>query len=380
MSSLALYFHWPFCASKCPYCDFNSHVRDRIDVPSWGRAFAQELQLHKDLLGDRQIRSIFFGGGTPSLMPPSLVAEILDNVAKLWSVDREIEITLEANPNSVEVDKFKALSVAGINRVSIGIQSLRQTDLTFLGRLHSVDEGIRAIETAQNCFKRASFDLIYARPEQTLASWRDELTQALAFGTEHLSLYQLTIEPGTAFATRHARGDFKLPNDDLAADLYNLTNELTTQAGLQTYEISNYARPGCESQHNLAYWQYQDYAGIGPGAHGRVTIADKKYATKQFKVPETWLKHALEQGSGFDEKFQLDQEEQASEMLLMGLRLSRPFNVKELPCAADKILDFTGIDRLVKADLIAYDGITLDVSPKGRLCLNEILRLIRRSS
>ncbi len=375
---LALYLHWPFCASKCPYCDFNSHVRNSIDVDTWRAAFIKELRRHRLLTGERQISSIFFGGGTPSLMPPALVQDILSEIDRLWNIPTNIEITLEANPNSVEVDNFKTLAQAGINRVSLGIQSLNPDDLKFLGRLHSVDEGRRAIETAQNCFKRVSFDLIYARPHQTLAQWESELRDALQYGTEHLSLYQLTIEPGTAFATRHARGDFTLPNEDLAADLYEMTTDLCAERGLIGYEVSNYAKPGCESQHNLAYWLYQDYAGIGPGAHGRLTLNGHGHATKQYRAPETWLSNCLEHDNGFDEDTLLIPQEQASEMLLMGLRLNRPFDLGRLPCLADDVLDFTAIDRLVKSGLIVYDETTLMATPQGRLCLNEILRLIRR--
>lgn len=376
---LALYLHWPFCASKCPYCDFNSHVRNQIDIDAWRQAYRMELRRHRALLGMRQVNSIFFGGGTPSLMPPSLVEDILQEVTELWQVPSTVEITLEANPNSVEVDNFRALSSAGVNRVSLGIQSLRQDALKFLGRLHSVDEAIRAIDTAQQYFQRVSFDLIYARPNQALADWQAELSQALEVGTEHLSLYQLTIEPGTAFATRYARGDFALPNDDLSADLYDLTAELTAQQGLLGYEVSNYARLGCESRHNLAYWNYQDYAGIGPGAHGRLTINDIRYATKQYRAPETWLQQVTK-GNGSDELIQLSSQEQASEMLLMGLRLNQAFDTGRFPCSIDEVLDKEGIERLVKANLITYDGTMLQVSPRGRLCLNEILRIIRRSS
>ncbi|MBW8309523.1 MAG: radical SAM family heme chaperone HemW [Candidatus Paracaedibacteraceae bacterium] len=380
MTALALYIHWPFCAAKCPYCDFNSHVRNQIDIDAWRQAYLKELRRHFNLVGKRRISSIFFGGGTPSLMPPSLVQDILAEVANLWSIDSTIEITLEANPNSVEVNNFRALAASGINRISLGIQSLRQDDLTFLGRLHSVEEGIHAIKTAQYCFKRVSFDLIYARPHQTLDAWQAELSQALVFGTEHLSLYQLTIEPGTAFATRYARGDFVLPDEDLAADLYNLTTEITLSHGLEGYEISNYARPGYESQHNLAYWRYQDYAGIGPGAHGRLALKGVGHATKQYRAPETWLRQVIDADNGFDEINQLSVQEQASEMLLMGLRLNQPFDLKRLPCAVDQVLDMKGIERLAKAHLITYDESKLQVSPLGRLCLNEVLRIIRRPS
>jgi oxygen-independent coproporphyrinogen-3 oxidase len=375
---LALYLHWPFCASKCPYCDFNSHVRNTIDLDQWRTAFIKELRRHRELIGPKTISSIFFGGGTPSLMPPALVNDILSEINSLWDVPAHIEITLEANPNSVEVDNFKALAQAGINRVSLGIQSFNPDDLKFLGRLHSVDEGRRAIETAQSCFKRVSFDLIYARPNQTLEQWESELKDALSYGTEHISLYQLTIESGTAFATRHARGDFILPNEDLAADLYEMTTNLCAEQGLISYEVSNYAKLGCESQHNLAYWRYQDYAGIGPGAHGRLTLNGQGHATKQFRAPETWLTNCIDHSNGFDEDHLLTAREQASEMLLMGLRLNQPFNLKRLPCSAKEVLDFNAIDRLVKSEMMVYDGNNLMATPQGRLCLNEILRLIRR--
>ena len=375
---LALYLHWPFCASKCPYCDFNSHVRSTIDLDQWRTAFIKELRRHRELIGPRTISSIFFGGGTPSLMPPALVNDILSEINRLWDVPARIEITLEANPNSVEVDNFKALAQAGINRVSLGIQSFNSNDLKFLGRLHSVDEGRNAIETAQSCFKRVSFDLIYARPNQTLKQWESELKNALSYGTEHLSLYQLTIEPGTAFATRHARGDFILPDDDLAADLYEMTTNSCAEHGLISYEVSNYAKLGCESQHNLAYWRYQDYAGIGPGAHGRLTLNGQGHATKQFRAPETWLANCIDHSNGFDEDHLLTAKEQASEMLLMGLRLNQPFDLKRLPCSAKEVLDFNAIDRLVKSEMMVYDGNSLMATPQGRLCLNEILRLIRR--
>lgn len=375
---LALYLHWPFCASKCPYCDFNSHVRSTIDLDQWRTAFIKELRRHRELIGPRTISSIFFGGGTPSLMPPALVNDILSEINRLWDVPARIEITLEANPNSVEVDNFKALAQAGINRVSLGIQSFNSNDLKFLGRLHSVDEGRNAIETAQSCFKRVSFDLIYARPNQTLKQWESELKDALSYGTEHLSLYQLTIEPGTAFATRHARGDFILPDEDLAADLYEMTTNSCAEHGLISYEVSNYAKLGCESQHNLAYWRYQDYAGIGPGAHGRLTLNGQGHATKQFRAPETWLINCIDHNNGFDEDHLLTAKEQASEMLLMGLRLNQPFDLKRLPCSAKEVLDFNAIDRLVKSEMMVYDGNNLMATPQGRLCLNEILRLIRR--
>ncbi len=380
----ALYIHWPFCVSKCPYCDFNSHVRKSIDESQWQEAFVRELNRHRELTGPRDLTSIFFGGGTPSLMNPKTVELILKTAADLWSFTPGMEITLEANPNSVEVNKFEALALSGVNRVSIGIQSLITEDLKFLGRSHSVSEGIQAIETAQKCFQRVSFDLIYARPHQTLEAWEVELKQALSFGTEHLSLYQLTIEQGTAFANQHARGDFILPDEDAAAELYQLTARLCAEKGLKDYEISNYARPGCESQHNLTYWRYGDYMGVGPGAHGRLTMMDdgqaQRFATRQYKAPETWLsKGSTDSTGGFstEESLVLDASQQVDEMLLMGLRLAEPFDLRRLPLPWEEVINEEALTRLEAADLIDLQNDCVLLHPRARLCLNEILRQIR---
>ncbi|OJS43028.1 coproporphyrinogen III oxidase, partial [Escherichia coli] len=281
----ALYVHWPFCLAKCPYCDFNSHVRDRIVAEEWERALLADLQHEAGRPGRGLVGSVFFGGGTPSLMPPSLVAGILARTEQLLGFAPNVEITLEANPSSVEADKFAALAAAGVNRVSLGVQALDDRALRMLGRLHSADEALAALDTAQRHFGRVSIDLIYARPGQTVSAWERELSRALTFGTEHLSLYQLTIEPGTRFATDVRRGDMVPLGDDEAADLFALTREMTAAAGLPAYEISNHARPGCESRHNLAYWRYQDYAGIGPGAHGR----RGGIATVRHRKPENYL-------------------------------------------------------------------------------------------
>lgn len=377
----ALYIHWPFCVSKCPYCDFNSHVRKSIDETQWQESFVRELKRHRDLTGPRQLTSIFFGGGTPSLMDPRTVELILNTAANLWTFTPNMEITLEANPNSVEVSKFEALSQSGVNRVSIGIQSLITDDLKFLGRLHSVDEGLRAIETAQKCFDRVSFDLIYARPNQTPVTWTEELTRALAFGTEHLSLYQLTIEQGTAFANQHARGDFILPDEDDSAELYQLTAQLCESKGLMDYEISNYARPRCESQHNLTYWRYGDYMGVGPGAHGRLTLMDsegtpQRFATRQYKAPETWLTKG--ELSATEESALLDTDQQVDEMLLMGLRLAEPFDLRRLPKSWHEVVNIDVLNRLAKTGFIDFKDDTISLHPPARLCLNEILRQIRR--
>lgn len=266
---LALYVHWPFCVSKCPYCDFNSHVRERVDQARWREALLADLAHEASVLPERRLGSIFFGGGTPSLMPPETVAAILDAAARAWTFDDGIEITLEANPSSVEAARFADIAAAGVNRVSLGLQALDDAALRFLGRAHGVDEGLAALATAQAAFRRVSFDLIYARPGQSLEAWEAELRRAIGFGTEHLSLYQLTIEPGTRFATLAAKGELTIPDADLGADLFEATRAITAAAGLPAYEISNHARPGAESRHNLTYWRYRDYAGIGPGAHGR---------------------------------------------------------------------------------------------------------------
>lgn len=392
-SSLALYIHWPFCVSKCPYCDFNSHVRKDIDEQQWLHGYLRELRAYRERTGPRVLSSIFFGGGTPSLMNPKTVEGILGEAKALWTCPEGIEITLEANPNSVEVNKFKDLGLVGINRVSLGIQSLRPDDLQFLGRAHSVGEGKRAIEMAQQNFSRVSFDLIYTRPHQTLEAWQSELQEGLAFGTEHLSLYQLTIEPGTAFAHQYARGDFSLPTEDESALLYEYTAQACAEKGLMDYEISNYAQVSRESQHNLTYWRYGDYVGVGPGAHGRLTLSGEgKVATKQYRAPQTWLSNALGQegaqkrSSGnfltqaTQEVESLDLSQQADEMLLMGLRLKEPFDLERLPLPWCQMIDRQALDRLTHANMIEFGGRYVKLTPTARLCLNEILRQLRSES
>ncbi len=315
--AFALYIHWPFCLAKCPYCDFNSHVRERTDMAAWQTALLADMAHEAALTGGRELTSIFFGGGTPSLMPPALVAALIEAASRHWRFAPGIEITLEANPSSVEAANFAALASVGINRVSLGLQALDDKALTFLGRLHNASEGLAALEVAQRHFARVSFDLIYARPDHTETLWRAELARALALGTGHLSLYQLTIEPGTRFATLVREGRFTPLDDDAAGDLFALTREMTTAAGLPAYEISNHARPGEESRHNLTYWRYQDYAGIGPGAHGR----RGGFATVRHRKPENFLKAVNAQRHGIAEIRELGIREQAAEALLMGLRL-----------------------------------------------------------
>ena len=313
----ALYIHWPFCLKKCPYCDFNSHVRDSVDVGQWRHALIADMRREAEVAGGEPLESIFFGGGTPSLMPPELVGDLLQEAEVLWGFEANVEITLEANPSSVEAAKFAGLASAGVNRVSLGIQSLADDCLQFLGRLHSAAEALAALDIAQAQFARVSFDLIYARPGQTEAEWADELTRALALGTDHLSLYQLTIEPSTRFATDVRIGAFTPLPDDPAADLYAKTLEMTENAGISAYETSNFARPGQQSRHNLTYWRYADYCGIGPGAHGR----RNGVATERHKKPETYLSKAETAGDGIQTSRDLGPHEQVSEAIMMGLRL-----------------------------------------------------------
>ncbi len=313
----ALYIHWPFCLAKCPYCDFNSHVRDRVDHGLWERALLADMRREAEVAGGQPLRSIFFGGGTPSLMPPALVERLLREAEHLWGFDPDIEITLEGNPSSVEAANYAALASAGINRASLGIQALDNVTLRFLGRLHDADEALTALDVAQQHFDRVSFDLIYARPGQTVAQWEAELRRAIGFGTSHLSLYQLTIEPGTRFETMVRKGDFEPLDDDACADLFDLTRAVTAAAGLPAYEISNHARPGDEGRHNLTYWRYEDYCGIGPGAHGR----RGGVATTRHRKPENWLDAIARQEDGIAEARPLARNERAAEAMLMGLRL-----------------------------------------------------------
>ncbi len=313
----ALYIHWPFCLAKCPYCDFNSHVRETVDHAAWEATLLADLRHEAELAAGEPLGSIFFGGGTPSLMPPALVARLLAEAEQLWGFAPGIEITLEGNPSSVEAANYAALAAAGVNRASLGIQALDDQTLRFLGRLHDADEGLRALETAQRAFSRVSFDLIYARPGQTAEAWAAELQRALGFGTSHLSLYQLTIEPGTRFESMVRRGEFAPLDDDSCADLFSLTRQITAASGLPAYEISNHARLGDESRHNLTYWRYQDYVGIGPGAHGRRNGT----ATVRHKKPENWLNAVAANGHGIAENRVLGDNEQAAEAMLMGLRL-----------------------------------------------------------
>ena len=356
----ALYIHWPFCLRKCPYCDFNSHVRNGVDHDLWQSSLLADMAREAEMAGgpnaDGPLDSIFFGGGTPSLMPPALVARLLAEAERLWGFAPGIEITLEANPSSVEAGNFAALAGAGVNRVSLGLQALDDEALHFLGRLHDVSEGLAALEVAQRHFARVSFDLIYARPGQSEGEWEAELARALAFGTGHLSLYQLTIEPGTRFATLARKGKLVLPGEDQAAAMFNHTQVATAAHGLPAYEVSNHARPGEESRHNLTYWRYQDYVGIGPGAHGRRGGPNsEKLATVRHKKPENWLAAVARSGDGIAEARALPQREQAAEAMMMGLRLEEGVAPAELAARLG-----LGVSELVdEAKLALYQSLGL---------------------
>ena len=372
----ALYLHWPFCQSKCPYCDFNSHVAAEIDQARWERAYLAETDRVAGLTSGRVLRSVFFGGGTPSLMHPDLVAAILERIRRSWRTSNSFEVTLEANPTSVEAGRFAGYRDAGVNRISMGIQALNDPDLKALGRLHSAAEALKAFEIARRLFDRVSFDLIYARQDQSLAAWREELGRALSLAVDHLSLYQLTIEDGTAFGARAAAGKLRgLPDEDLAADLYEATQELCENAGFPAYEVSNHAKTGAQSLHNRVYWEYGDYAGIGPGAHGRLTLNGIRYATDTPRLPGAWLERAEVHGSGELSSEALTPEEQFSEFLLMGLRLREGVDLARLDRTkpADFAMNYNGL--IESGHLEIADG-RLRTSALGRPVLNAVLREI----
>jgi oxygen-independent coproporphyrinogen-3 oxidase len=379
-SGLALYIHWPFCVAKCPYCDFNSHVRERIDAERWHASYLASLQRAADEIGPRRLASIFFGGGTPSLMPPRTVAALIDHARALWPFADEIEITLEANPSASEAERFAALRAAGVNRLSLGIQALDEDSLRFLGRTHSLPEALAALARAQAIFPRTSFDMIYARPGQSVAQWDAELRRAISLGTEHLSVYQLTIEPGTAFFGAHRRAEFSLPDDDLAADLLERTQDVLGAAGMPAYEISNHARPGAECRHNMTYWRYGEYLGIGPGAHGRLAANGGREATRHHRLPETWLAAVEAGGSGEAERAPLDRSERGREMLLMGLRLSEGVDRTRFAAETGKRLEeFVAgavLDRLVKTGLLECGATALRATRAGRQRLDSVLRAL----
>ena len=370
-----VYVHWPFCLSKCPYCDFNSHVRHAaIDEARFARAFASEIAHSAPRLPGRMVSSIFFGGGTPSLMAPQTTGAILDAIAQQWSIAPDVEVTLEANPTSVEATRFRGFRTAGVNRVSLGVQSLDDAALAQLGRLHSAREALDAVAIARAAFERFSFDLIYARPDQTPQGWRVELDRALEENSEHLSLYQLTIEADTPFATLHAAGKLRVPDPDTARALFDLTQEITAAQGLPAYEVSNHARPGAECRHNLIYWRCGEYVGVGPGAHGRLSIDGARFATATEKQPERWLERVERHGHGLIVEEALSREEQGDELLLMGLRLAEGIDPERFAATAGRSLDADRIADLCAQDLLEIDGSgRLRVTPAGFPLLDAVV-------
>jgi oxygen-independent coproporphyrinogen-3 oxidase len=375
-----LYVHWPFCVSKCPYCDFNSHVADTVDPAAWQRSLLAELDYYGIKTKGRRLDSVFFGGGTPSLMPPAIAGALLDALAGYWSLAPDLEITLEANPSSVEAQKFADFRAAGVNRVSVGVQSLDNDALRFLGRAHSATDAIQAITIAERTFERTSFDLIYALPGQSRAAWSGQLATALARNPGHLSLYQLTIERGTPFFSDHRNGAFFLPEEDLAADLYELTGEMTEKAGLPAYEVSNHAAIGQESRHNLTYWRGGDYVGIGPGAHGRLTIDGKRLQTEQIPGPANWLSTVAEKGNATRLSTTVSDTEQIEEFLLMGLRLAagidRDLFARITGRALDDCIDQAQLPALEAAGLVVADAQGLRATAAGLQRLNAIIAAI----
>jgi putative oxygen-independent coproporphyrinogen III oxidase len=376
-AGFGLYVHWPFCLSKCPYCDFNSHVRERIDHADWRAALLRELDHYAAETAGRRLTSIFFGGGTPSLMQPATPAALIERAARHWRFADDIEITLEANPTSVEAARLAALAEAGVNRVSLGVQALNDADLRFLGRHHSAAEARAAIDIARRSFRRYSFDLIYARPGQSAAAWRDELAAALALAGDHLSVYQLTIEPETAFGAAFRRGELRVPDEDTAAALYELTQEMLEAAGLPAYEISNHARPGGECRHNLTYWRYGDYVGIGPGAHGRLTLDGAKIATRQHRAPEAWLAAVAAQGHATRQRDPVPPGERLTELLLMGLRTSEGVDrarvIAECGRPIEAAVGRRRLDRLADGGFLVLDDTGLRATAAGRQRLNAVV-------
>lgn len=377
-NSISVYVHWPFCIAKCPYCDFNSHVRETVDEGKMAAALTTEIDYYARLVGARSVKSVFFGGGTPSLMSATTVDAVINRLSKRFSINDDVEITLEANPTSVEAGKFDDFSKAGVNRVSLGIQALNTRDLIALGREHSLKEAFEAIELSQKYFKRSNFDLIYARMGQSVSDWQKELHQALKIANGHLSLYQLTIEPGTPFYGQFRSGKIIIPDEDTAAEMYDLTNQICENFGYEMYEVSNYARVGEQSKHNLTYWKYLDYIGIGAGAHGRITLAGQTFATMQYKKPETWLKAVQMNGNATKVMENLSQKAMAEEMIMMGLRLTDGVAYSDFKnrIGAD-IEKFIAVDSL---NLLKSQGFVSGETPdriqltkKGRPLLNQIL-------
>ena len=372
--AFGIYVHWPFCKAKCPYCDFNSHVRHvEVDTMAFARGLVSELQWFSQITRGRVVSSIFFGGGTPSLMPPAAVAAVLDEIAKLWRVSETVEITLEANPTSVEAENFRGYRLAGVNRVSVGVQALNEEDLKALGRQHTPDEALKAFRLALKVFPRVSFDLIYARPRQSLNAWREELTRALGEQEGHMSLYQLTIEPGTAYFDLHARGSLIVPDEDSATDLFEITQELTERHGLPAYEVSNHASEGQESRHNLLYWRYGEYAGVGPGAHARIVDGENRRAIVMEKYPETWRSKVNDRGNGIAEDALVEPRDQASEYLIMGLRIAEGIDLERYERLNGRAMDASKIAGLTSLGLIKREGSRLMATRQGRRLLNSLI-------
>ncbi len=376
-AGFGLYIHWPFCESKCPYCDFNSHVATQIDQLKWAAAYVAEIDRIHAQTPDRVLNTVFFGGGTPSLMTPNLVARILEHVRSKWRQANDVEITLEANPGSVDMERFRGYADAGVNRISMGIQALNDSDLSRLGRRHNTAEALAAFDVARTLFDRVSFDLIYARQDQTLQDWKSELELALSFAVDHLSLYQLTVEQGTAFADRLARGGLRgLPDENLAADMFDLTQDITADHGLPAYEISNHARSGAESRHNLIYWRMGDYAGIGPGAHGRLTLGSDRVATESYKAPGKWLDQVQKLGCGESVREVLSGQDCATELALMSLRLSEGLDLERYSALSGGHISEKKILSLVQSGHVQHTGNRLIATSTGRIVLNEVLRTL----
>ena len=373
-AGFGLYVHWPFCQAKCPYCDFNSHVAAKVDQSRWANAFEQEIARYASETDGRVLRSVFFGGGTPSLMEPETVARVLNAARKAWPTANDCEITLEANPTSVDATRFAGYAETGVNRISMGIQALNDEDLRRLGRLHSVDEAVAAFQVARSVFERVSFDLIYARQDQTVDAWREELSRALDMAVDHLSLYQLTIEEGTAFGDRLAAGGLRgLPDEDRAADMWDVTQDVTSSYGFDAYEISNHARQGSESAHNLIYWQSGDYVGVGPGAHGRLTLGGVRFATETPLAPGAWLDQVERTGAGESSRDEINPEDRLAEFLLMGLRLAQGISIPRLQrLGGDGLLN--NINSLIDLGLVEASDDTLRATAAGRPILNSVLR------
>ncbi len=370
-----VYVHWPFCLAKCPYCDFNSHVWREVDQDHWREALLAEIDAAADEVPDRIVDTVFFGGGTPSLMQPDTVAALIERIGTRWALAKDAEITLEANPTSVEAGRFRAYAEAGVNRVSMGIQALNDTDLKALGRMHSAVEARAAFDVARNCFDRVSFDLIYARQRQSVAAWRGELTEALSMAVDHLSLYQLTIEAGTRFGELHARGRLRhLPTDDASAEMYLATQEVCAAAGLPAYEVSNHARPDAESRHNLTYWRYGDYVGVGPGAHGRLTTGAGRLATETLRDPAAWLQAVAARGTGRSAVETLTRSDQAVEYLMMAMRLAEGADLSRYARLAGAPIADARIQPLIEDRLAERSGDRLAATERGRPVLNAILR------